>query len=140
MAADILNEEAIDLMAQFILGMSPTGPTLVFHLFVNNWEVGCTDILSDYTECTAPGYASQAADSAHWTGSTVSCVAGYTHPNLTFTFTGPGSPGQTIYGHWVGDVGTSRVFWAQSWATPYVIPAGGGSVVISPSWSDKQCT
>jgi hypothetical protein len=66
-------------------------------------------------------------------------VANYTYPQVTFNFTGPGAPAETIYGHYVSNGAGGALLWAQLWAQPFVIPSGGGSVAVNPSWSDKQC-
>lgn len=139
MALDVLNEAAVGLMAEFMLGIAQPAISIVYHLFVNNVTVSYATVIGDLTECTAPGYASQAAPDAGWSGSVSAGVANYTHPDLTFSMTGPGSPAQTVYGHWAEDSTTGDILWAQTWATPFAIPAGGGAVVVSPTWQDEEC-
>lgn len=138
--ADVLNNLLLDRKSKWALGIDNALPTLTVRLFVNNITPQCDDILSDYTECTAPGYAAETLTPGDWTGSTSSCVVTYNYPTITFTFTGPGVPGQTIYGHLVEDSDTGDLWWAGLWTTPYTIPPLGGAAELTIVWSDKQCT
>lgn len=138
--ADVVNAQAIDLIALYITGNAPPDPVIEFGLFVTTATITCETVIGDLTECTAPGYSRQSASAGGWTGSTSTCVATYTHPDLTFSMTGPGSPGQTIYGHFAWDSANSVLLWVQLWASTFVLPSGSSAVILSPSWSDEECT
>lgn len=138
---DILSEDLITRMAKFALGITGTLPTLELRLFVNNAAlVDCTYLITDFVECTAPGYAAEALVAGDWSGALVSCAAEWDYPQITFTLTGPGVPGQTIYGHYLVDTTAVDWWWAGLWTTPFVIPAGGGEVKVTLNWDDLKCS
>lgn len=134
-----MNNAGIDLLAKFILGLTNTPPSLVLHLFVNQWNLANNTVAANLVECTVPGYAAIPLIPANWVGSTTNGVGTYTYPVLSFTFTGPGSPAQTIYGHWIGDSVTGNVLWGFTWPNPYAIPASGSTIYLAPSWANQQC-
>ena len=136
---DVLNNAAIDLIARFVTGLTITPPSLELHLFVNQWNMSPDAIAGNFVECSAPGYAPVPLLPANWTGSTVNGVATYQYPTVAFNFTSAGSPAQTIYGHWIGDSVTGNVLWGQTWLAPYVIPAGGSTIYLAPSWANQSC-
>lgn len=138
--ADVLTNLAIDLMAQFILGKLQPAVDLKLHLFVNNYTPVVGSTSSDFTECTAPGYAAIDLPASGWTGSTTAGVASYSHATATFAITGPGSPGQTVYGHYIEDATTGDVISAQLWSTAWVIPATvTTNPSVTPTWTDQAC-
>lgn len=136
---DVLNNDALDLLARFITGLAGTPPTLELHLFVAPWNMAPDTTAANLVECSAPGYAAIPLTPANWVGSTVNGVATYTYPVLPFTFTGQGSPAQTIYGHWIGDSATGNVLWGQTWLSPYAIPSGGSTIYLAPTWANQSC-
>lgn len=138
--ADVLNHNLIDLMAKYATGNAPPTPSITLKLFVNDITPDCSAEDGVFTECTAPGYAAVALTAGNWGGSTISCVANYTYPGIAFIFTGPGVPGQTIYGYYYVDLVLDLLLWHGFLDTPYVIPAGTSALVIVPSWSDKICS
>ena len=136
---DVLNNSLIDLMAKFVLGLTNTPKSLVLHLFVSQWNMANNTVEANLVECSAPGYAAIPLTPANWVGSTVNGVANYTYPVVSFTFTGPGSPSQTIYGHWIGDSATGDVLWGLTWLSPYAIPASGSTIYLAPTWANQSC-
>lgn len=136
---DVLNQSAIDRLARWIIGLAGAAPTLVLHLNQNPWNYGYDTTVSELIECTAPGYASVPLTPALWTGSTSLGAALYSYPLIPITFTGPGSPPQTVYGHWIGDSVTGEVMWGLTWLAPYVIPTGSSKIYLAPTWSNRQC-
>lgn len=136
----VLMDPLVDFAAQSILGQSPTVPNLYLGLFVNNITPTAGMAYSGVTECSAPGYARVSLTPANWTGSTSLGVANYSYPTITFAITGPGSPGQTVYGHYVFDPSTSELWWVQVWATAWVIPATvTANPTVTLNWTDDQC-
>jgi hypothetical protein len=136
--ADIVVNALIDRAAQYALGKAPTNPSLKIRLFVNNFTVDVNTVIGNLTPCTAPGYADIALPAASWAGSTTGGVASYSIPAVTFTLTGAGSPGQTVYGHCVFDNAIGLLY-GLTWGTPFAIPAGGAVIQLAPSWQDQNC-
>lgn len=139
MATDTLVNYMIDEMAKWAIGQISTANLLTLCLYVNNHTLVVGDTIASLTECTAPGYVEQALTSGSWTGSTTGGLATYTYPPVSFNLTGPGSPGQTIYGHFYRQGSGGALLWGQTWSSPYVIPSGGAVIQITPTWNDEQC-
>lgn len=136
----VLSDALVDFAAQSILGLNPTWPTLYLGLFVNNVTPTAGTTYASFTECSAPGYARVALTPGNWTGGVTVGVADYFYPTITFAITGPGTPGQTVYGHWVFSPSTSTWFWAQVWTTAWVIPNPVTSnPTVTLEWKDDQC-
>jgi hypothetical protein len=125
----------IDYKSQLFLGKTAFA-TLTTRLFTNNHTPGVTDTAASYTECALAGYAAAAMVPANWSGSTVAGLATYTHTTLTFTFSAYAG-GTTIYGYFVTVPGLVGVL-AELFSTPYVVPAGGGSLTVDVTYEDEQ--
>lgn len=136
---DVLNNYAINLIAEYILGQAPGTPVLEYNLFESDTTVYVDSVLSDFTLLSAPGYAPIALTAADWSVSTVSGICNATYPDITWTLTGPGAGSGIVYGHIVYDTYGGGILWAQQWDTPFTIPTNGGTVTIAPSWQDSQC-
>jgi hypothetical protein len=138
--ADVLGINLLKRKSQFALGNSGAPPTLVLKLFVNDiGTITCLNVPGDFTECTAPGYEAYSFSPTDWTDVTVGCVAEYQHDIVVFNFSGPGTPGQTIYGHYVIDSTAGQLWWAQAYDTPIVLPAGAYALNVTLDWKDQQC-
>ncbi len=139
--ADVLTDDAINYMAQFILG----GPALVVQLrlglFVNNVEFTNETEFADLVLCTAPGYAPIDLPWDHWVGGTADGMASYAYPLVSFGITGPGNPAQTVFGHVVYTKGSNVALWGQTWPNPWQIPNPTTSnPSLQPFWQDEQCS
>ncbi|MGH3526752.1 MAG: hypothetical protein ACRDQ6_05505 [Pseudonocardiaceae bacterium] len=137
--SDVLNNAAIDRLARWILGLAGAAPTLQLRLYSTNVVPTPTTVEADFTEVSAPGYRPVNFAPGNWTGSTVAGIAVYNYPVIAIAFTGPGSPGQTVFGSWVRDSATGQVLWARLWDAPYTIPPPGGTIYVTPTWQDRQC-
>lgn len=139
--ADYISEALISRMAEWVLGIDGTLPTLRLCLFVNNIIItDCTNVISDFTQCSAPGYAGVDLVPGNWVGAITSCVEDDVYPTITYTLTGPGAPPQTIYGHYLIDTAAGDLWWSATWGTPFAIPGGGGQVKVNLNWSDMRCS
>jgi hypothetical protein len=138
--ADVVNTDLISRAALWTLGINNALPNLELRLFVNNITVTCETVLGDFVQCFAPGYNNVALVPGNWDGSTADCVANYAYPQITFTFTGQGDPPNIVYGHYLVDVDTDDIWWAQNWTTPFEIPEGGGTAKVTLTWSDHECS
>ena len=125
----------IDEAAQLWLG-NDVYDTLTLRLFVNNHTPTVTDTAGNYTECTLAGYAAVALTPGNWSGSTSAGLATYTYPALIFTFSAYAG-GSTIYGYYLQDA-DGNVILADLLSPAFAVPAGGGSVAITPTYEDQK--
>jgi hypothetical protein len=103
---------------------------VVLHLYKNDQTPGEADVIGDYTECTAAGYASQELTGSSWAVSTAGGVTTATYSQRTFTFT---AAEPTVYGYYVTNNAGSLLLWAERFSDgPYAIPGGGGTIKITP--------
>lgn len=110
---------------------------LVMALYKNNHAPVVTDNVAQFTEPTAAGYARKTLTGATWAVTTAAGVSVGTYPTQTFTFTNNGG-GETIFGVFlIND--DSNADMAGLLDTPFVIPAGGGSVLIDLEIDNQQC-
>lgn len=138
--ADVLNDYAISLRCDFILGIAHPNVAPSLMLFVNDETITCASLLTDLTECTAGGYARITLVPGNWTlDSSTPCIIEGSYGACVFTLTDNGG-GQIIYGHAVVDTVGDEILWAQLWTTPFTIPAGGGVVEVFPFWTEEQCS
>jgi len=105
-------------------------------LFVNNYTPLKSTVLADLTECTLTGYAALTLTGSSWTITTASNVSVASYAAQTFTFS---ASGQTIYGYYFTNNGSTKLLWAERLGTSYAVPSGGGSITIIPSVADKDC-
>jgi hypothetical protein len=99
-------------------------------LYTNAGPPAEADVAATYTEATLAGYA--AITLTHGAGWTVSTTAGVTSAVFaaqTFSFTG--GP-QTINGYYLVGAVSGKLLWAEAFASAANIPAGGGSIQITP--------
>lgn len=137
--ADVLNNNAITALANYILGQTAETPVPKLMLFINEETVTCETEIGDLTPCSATGYAPATLDPDTWVVALPdACVVDCSYGSVTFTLTDDGG-GQTVYGHAVYD-DVLGVLWGLTWATPWVIPAGGGVAVVYPFYTSKQCS
>lgn len=100
------------------------------HLYTNNKTPAEDDVLGDYTEATASGYAEITLAGGDWTIDTSANTTTGEYDQVSFDFT---SDEPDIYGYYVTDNANSILLWAERFSDgPYAIPSGGGSVKITP--------
>lgn len=127
MSGVLLGQGALEL-AKICEGALPP-PGLLIGLFVNNFTPDWTSINSDFTECTAGGYAQIGNSPGSWSGAPGSTPPlQRSLPGVTWTFTDDGG-GQSVYGYFWVNSNTGTIWAAEvPVGTPYVIPSGGGSI------------
>jgi hypothetical protein len=125
------------LMLEYILnivaqdgGAAPAGGERCLRLYTNNLSPGKSNVIADITQATAAGYSSITLTGAEWTTSSVANVNTAEYSQQTFTFT----TGVTVYGYYVTTTEvTPKLLWVERFSTaPYILPAGGGEIAISP--------
>lgn len=98
-------------------------------LFKNNYTPVEAATAASFTQANAAGYAEQTLTGATWTVATNAGVTEASYPERTFNFTAA----DTIYGYYVVDSAGTTVLWAERFdGAPFNIPAGGGSVKVTP--------
>jgi len=97
------------------------------HLYSSNTTPAEDDVVGTYTLITDP--AAITLTGANWTVSTLAGTSTAEHAQQTFNFTGAA----TVYGYVVTDNGGTNLLWSERFTDgPYTIPAGGGSIKITP--------
>lgn len=115
-------------MLKRILNFSATGDVRI-HLYSNNYTPVEGSTVANFTECSAAGYASQLLTGASWSIATSSGTSEAAYAERTFTFTAT----QVVYGYYVTNSANTIVLWAELFTGgPFNIPAGGGSVKVTP--------
>ncbi len=137
---DQLTNIAIAQITAFVIQGQTVPPALALGLYVNNLAPGPTFQFPAVIECSAPGYARVPLLLGNWSGTVQNAIADFTYPPITFGITGPGNPPQTVFGHFYVDTKSNEIWWAQLWATPWVIPPVViQNPVVYPTWLLQQC-
>lgn len=120
--ADIVTQNGLAEMLNYITGSEVLTPTLWLGLFVNNEEFSCDTLLADLVECTLPGYTRIRLFPQYWTAVVNGCCITYSYPMQVFGITDQSSPEQTVFGHFVIDMATGLVLWGNTWVQPWTPP------------------
>jgi hypothetical protein len=102
--------------------------TLVLRLYSNNITPAETDTAATYTEYAATGYAAITLVAANWV-TTEGAPGSTSYAQQTFTMTAAGD----AYGYYLTRNTGGRIAWSERFtAAPFSIPAGGGTIKITP--------
>jgi hypothetical protein len=128
--------EGADQLCGLCLGFYAHTPAWTLRLRSNNTAPANTDSNAgaQNTEVTATGYAAIALAGGTWAVSATYPKNGlgqYGYAQQTFTFTGAGA--QTVYGYFITMVinAVTYLLGSELFGTSYVIPGGGGSLLIT---------
>jgi hypothetical protein len=102
------------------------GSNLTCHLFTNNHTVADADTLASYTESSAAGYSQITLTGTSWTISNISGTVTATYPAVTFSY----SAGETAYGYYILQDVIPVI--SENFSSSFVIPSGGGAIVVGP--------
>jgi len=106
-------------------------PTVLLRLYTNDKYPVEGDLPANYTEMSGMGYAAISLAAASWTIATANGISEAVYPQQTFTFV-PGA-GTVLFGYYVTDADGTTVLWAERFTgAPFVIPAGGGTLTLTP--------
>lgn len=137
--AVVVNQYLVNLAAGLILGIGQNPDKWTFHLFVNLYTPTPQDSVSNYTECTIPGYSPIQLNPSLWSGGIVAGPrAFWQYPMITWVFDAYATAQQTIFGYWVQD-STGNVLYSELFPAPFPVPPTGGELPLIPTWSDEQC-
>lgn len=129
----VVPDDSEILLLKYML--NHTSPTDVkLKLFSNNQTPAEADVLADYTESTAAGYASKTLTGSSWSVANSSGVTTATYAQQTFTFT----TAATIYGYYVTNNGATSLLWAERFTgAPVSIPSSGGVLNVTPTFTGE---
>lgn len=118
----------VELLSRMLNKNAPDN--VVLKLYTNNRTPAEGDDASSYTVSTGTGYADITLTGASWTVATAAGTTTAEYAQQTFTYTGAEA---NIYGYYVVNNAETVLLWAEIFSDgPYSIPAGGGSVKITP--------
>jgi hypothetical protein len=124
MALLVPNVGETELLSR-MLNKSTTGDVKI-HLYSDDVTPAEGDTVSSYTLITDPAAISLTGSSWSVTDGTAS------YAQQTFTFSGSA----TAYGYVVTDAAGTTLLWSERFTDgPYTIPAGGGTIKITPTIS-----
>ncbi len=116
-----------------ILGrlLNNTTGNLRIKLFTNSFTIVEGTVVGDFTEATAAGYPAGGLilTQGSWTVANDAGTSSGTYTQQTFTFTGS----ETVEGYYITDLAGTNVLWAEEFVAPANIPAGGGTLRITPA-------
>lgn len=126
----VATQEGTSLLWQWILGILPTSIPIV-HLIGSAFTPLHTSKMADYdaVELAVAGYAPiiLTAPAANWTLAPIGAGTQATHVQIDWTFTGACG----VYGYWLSDNSDAYALWGETFASPYLFPAGGGFFPLS---------
>lgn len=124
-----------NLVALWTLAINST-QVYSIELYTNNYTPTNSDTLSDYT--LDPG-ASQILYPTSWGYTLDTSTHTVTASRaITLTFTS-GQSGNTYYGLVLKDSTGTKLTYAELFTTPYVVPTGGGVLIITVNLSYHNC-
>jgi hypothetical protein len=101
---------------------------LIMRLYSNNITPAETDTAATYTEYAATGYSAIPLTAANWT-TTEGAPSNTAFAQQTYTMSGAGD----AYGYYMTRTTGGRIALAERFTSaPFSIPAGGGTIKITP--------
>lgn len=126
------------LMLQYLVNMISTDGTAapasgqrLLRLFTNNLTPAESTTLATVTEALgASGYLPVTLVGSSWTTTQTAGTTTAVYSEQTFTFT----TAVTVYGYYVTTIyGSPALLWLERFSgAPFILPAGGGQIAISP--------
>ena len=116
----------VELLARALNKNTPDDVEL--HLYKTDVTPAEGDVVGDYTECDAAGYASVTLTGASWTVSTAAGTTTGSYAQQTFTFTAA----QDVYGYYCTNAAGTVLLWAEKFSSTFSIPSGGGTIKVTP--------
>ena len=139
MAATSINE-GCDFITQWILNQTPAIIPLKLRLYTNNHAPASTDTFvgAQMTEISGAVFTPITLATT-WSGSTSAGLSTYTLANQVCTL-GAGGAGTTVWGYFLTltVAATNYIFSASLLGSSYLIPVGGGSLTLGPTWTNQM--
>jgi hypothetical protein len=134
----VITRQALARFGNLAMGRDTFQTNWIIHLFVNFHVPTYLDLVSDYVECTWPGYAPLVLFPLSWEViSSSGDFAEYQYPLLTWNLDASGQGGQTVFGYYVEQGGL--LLYAEMFPAPFPIPPDGGQIPIQLYFTDEQC-
>lgn len=106
----------------------------VLKLFNNDISPDEDTVLADFTEPTDGGYSPITLNPINWSISTVEGIAVAEYPQQTFTFLNS----DIVYGYFVTNNGGTELLWALRSTCLNSLPAGGGTIYVTPRFGVRS--
>lgn len=132
----VLTYAGAEYLLQVQLGIISLRVNFFLRLFVNEWFPARNDNLSDYVECTLPGYAYEEMLPHNWSQQPSPPEATYTYATVTFTFNA-NAGGVTLYGFYLTNADGGVLVWAEAFQEPLSVPSMGTTLPLSVTWTDR---
>jgi len=134
--ADIISDDGLIYKLQALVNAFNTNG-LVIHLYQNNYAPALGMLLSDFTECTFDGYATNIMPV--WSTPTVaSHVATSTAAPVVFS-NHDGSVPNTVYGYYVTNGAGTVLYWAGRYTSaPFNMNTAGQTFTVTLSMTDQN--
>jgi len=116
-------------LLQYLVNMAaPTN--LVLHLYNNDPTISASTVIGNISEVGAGiGYLPITLVGTAWTTTTPASLGTAVYSEVTFSFT----TSQSVYGYYVTSTSASTLLWLERFSgAPFALPAGGGTISISP--------
>lgn len=116
-------------LLQYLVNMaSPTN--LVLHLYNNDPTISAATVIGNITEVPSGiGYLPITLVGTAWTTTTPASLGTAVYSEVTFSFT----TAQSVYGYYVTSTSSTALLWLEKFSgAPFTLPAGGGTISISP--------
>ena len=103
---------------------------LVLHLYNNDPTISASTVITNITEVPSGiGYVAITLAGTNWTTTTPGGLGTAVHSECTFSFT----TAHSVYGYYITSTSSTKLLWMEKFSgAPFVLPAGGGTITISP--------
>ena len=134
--AGVLTYAGADYLLDVQLGRISLRVNFFCRLYTNEWFPARNDVLTDYVECTLPGYDYFEMLPAGWNPVPAPPEATRVYSTINFTFDA-NSGGTTIYGFILTNADGGVLVWAQAFQEPLSVPSMGTTLPLSVTWTDR---
>lgn len=119
------DEGEIQLLQKMLQVALSTNENYILKLYQSNTTPNSATSRSSFTEANFTGYAARTLTRANWSGAVVNgsnaAVLSYGTSPQSWTC---GTTGNTIYGYWVEGATSTKVLWAERFATTRTLATG----------------
>jgi len=129
MALVVLDEGGAEMVGRILNEEAPDNVTV--KLFTNNVTPSASDTQGSYTIATVSGYADKTLTGASWTVTEASPASGTATAAYAQQDFEP-TTAVTCYGYVATNAAGTIGLWAERFATPAVLGAGGGTISVTP--------
>ena len=135
MALVVPQEGELQLLQKMLKVALSTDETYILKLYRTNVTPNSATAKTSFTEANFTGYAARTLTRANWSAGVIygSAAAEVSYGTTPQSWT-CGTTGNTIYGYWVEGAASTKVLWAELFATARVL-ANGDILNLSPKFT-----